>query len=181
MKVCIDPGHGFANQYPDRYDPGAVYGAINEADIALAVAQHLRDECLRRRWSVYMTRQSSRQATPVQRRAGLATMNGCDCLVSIHCNAFDSATAQGTETLYRTSRLFAASIQRQLVTALGTVDRGVKARQDLAVLKFDGPSAMVELAFLSNPHDRAILIDPFAQQRAAVAIADGLTFLTNRS
>lgn len=180
MKVCIDAGHGHSNRDPGRYDPGAVYGAIFEADIALAVALHLRDECLRRRWKVFMTRTSSAEPAPLHRRASRATMASCDCLVSIHCNSFDSATAQGTETLYRSSKMFATAINNAVIAALGTANRGVKARPDLAVLKFDGPAALVELAFISNPHDRAILIDPFAQQRAALAIADGLTFL-NRS
>mgnify|MGYP001363755791 CR=1 FL=1 len=38
MIVGIDPGHGLASRAWGQFDPGAVYGGIREADVALAVA-----------------------------------------------------------------------------------------------------------------------------------------------
>jgi len=45
-------------------------------------------------------------------------------------------------------------------------DRGVKMRNDLAVLKFDGPAALIELGFIANDFDRNQLLD--AQVRDSV-------------
>ena len=58
--------------------------------------------------------------------------------------------------------------------ALGTTDRGIKRRDDLAVLSYERPVVLVELAFLSNDADRDKLTDPARQLAAAMAIADAI-------
>ena len=87
----------------------------------------------------------------------------CDCanqwpadiFVSIHCNSAGNTSAQGTETLVhnmggRAERL-ADCIQRQIVDGLDTVDRGLKERPELTVLRAtDMPAVLVELAFISK-------------------------------
>lgn len=174
MKVCIDPGHGMANRTPGVFDPGAVHGTTFEADIALAVGFFLRDECARRGWQFVMTRNDSSTPSPLGRRVGIAKAGGADCLVSIHCNAHDKITANGTETLYSHAERLAAAVQRRLVAELGTRDRGVKRGDGLAVLRYDRPAILVELGFISNPADRALLVSGEWQKKAAVAIADGI-------
>ena len=70
-----------------------------------------------------------------------ASANGwkADLFLSIHCNAA-AEEAQGTETLVysRDSEgacALAECIQNQIVQSLSTVDRGVKERPGLAVLR----------------------------------------------
>lgn len=110
----------------------------------------------------------------------------CDCanqwpadiFVSIHCNSAGNTSAQGTETLVhnmggRAERL-ADCIQRQIVDSLDTVDRGLKERPELTVLRAtDMPAVLVELAFISNEEDEALLRD--RQDDFARAIARGVT------
>lgn len=174
MKLCIDPGHGLANRTWGVFDPGAVADGIREADIVLSVAGFLRDECARRGWIACMTRDSNDVPAALRYRVGRARSFDSDCIVSIHCNAAASALAHGTETLYLTSQWVAAEVQRRLVKALGTRDRGVKQRDDLAILRYERPSILVELGFLSNATERKLLCDRAMQRAAAVAIADGL-------
>lgn len=90
---------------------------------------------------------------------------GCRaCCLELHYNA---GGGEGTETLYDkappTSKLFASIIQRQLVAALGTRNRGAKligpgdrGHYNLSAVTI--PSCLVEPAFGDSPTDAAILI-----------------------
>ena len=100
-----------------------------------------------------------------------------DVFVSIHCNAA-GGDAQGTETLVccdggKAGKL-ARCIQSQIVDSLGTVDRGVKERPNLIVLKeTDMPAVLVETAFIDNDYDAELLTNN--QDDFARAIARGIT------
>ena len=68
----------------------------------------------------------------------------------------------------------ATCIQDQIVDALNTVDRGVKANPKLLVLKYPGmPAVLVELGFISNASDEELLATQ--QDDFARAIARGVT------
>ena len=101
-----------------------------------------------------------------------------DLFVSVHCNAAGSDAA-GTETLVYSddggaSSKLAACIQNQIVSSLGTTDRGIKQRRGLIVLNStDMPAVLVELAFISNSGDAALLANN--QDDFARAIARGVT------
>lgn len=174
VRVCIDPGHGLANSTWGVFDPGAVASGVREADVVLAVALLLRDECARRGWPSMMTRESNEQASQLRYRVSKARAFDADCIVSVHCNAAASPQAHGTETLYLASQWVAAAVQRRLVAALGTRDRGAKQRSDLAILRYERPAILCELGFLTNEAERRLLLDEQVQRAAAVAIADGL-------
>ncbi|MGE3596626.1 MAG: N-acetylmuramoyl-L-alanine amidase [Dehalococcoidia bacterium] len=174
MLVGLDPGHGMANRAWGRFDPGAVYGDVREADVVLEVARHLADECLRRGWSVAWTRRDNEEPSNLRWRVSKLRAAGADCIVSIHCNAAESPQAHGTETLHAGYEWVAESVSRRVAGALGVRDRGAKHRQDLAILRYERPAILVELAFLSNERERHILTDPHCQREAAVAIAAGL-------
>ena len=101
----------------------------------------------------------------------------------LHCNA-DSGCARGTETLIYandsgSSPQLAACIQSQIVQSLDTVDRGLKERPNLIVLKDTTmPAVLVETAFIYNEDDAALLTnnaDDFAR-----AIARGITDFEGR-
>lgn len=174
MRICIDPGHGQSNATPGQFDPGAVYGGSREADITLEYGLALRDAILDRRWTPVMTRSSNLANCPLAGRVLRATNASCDVLISLHCNAADSETANGTETLFNTSQAFATRMQAAVVGALGLRDRGVKQRPGLAVLKFNGPCALIELGFLSNPFDRSVLLAAGAREHVAEQVCHAL-------
>lgn len=178
MKVYINPGH-------DReYDSGAVNpnNGTREADIAAtvgeAVAGYLQDagcEVMMRQsdnlcWdSDYADRQDAAVCPE-------ANQWGADIFVSIHCNAANTI-AKGTEVECYGSgegERLAQCIQNQIVSSLGTVDRGVKYMPKLLVLrKTLMTSVLVEMAFIDQDEDCQLLTektDEFAR-----AIARGIT------
>jgi N-acetylmuramoyl-L-alanine amidase len=101
-----------------------------------------------------------------------------DLFVSLHCNAA-GGDAQGTETLVLSESCedackVAQTVQNQIVNSLGTVDRGLKERPKLIVLKHtDAPAILVEMAFIDNDSDSELLANN--QDDFAKAIARGIT------
>ena len=102
-----------------------------------------------------------------------------DIFVSIHCNSAEAEEACGTETFAYAldggeGEKLATCIQDQIIDALNTVDRGVKANPKLLVLKYTGmPAVLVELGFISNVGDEELLAT--RQDDFARAIARGIT------
>ncbi len=92
--VMIDPGHG-------GHDPGATAFGLQEKDIALAIAQRLRDLIRTRHPEVRvgMTREEDR-FIPLSSRPKLAKAFGADLFVSIHLNASQVERFHGVETYF---------------------------------------------------------------------------------
>ena len=68
----------------------------------------------------------------------------------------------------------AKCIQSQIISSLGTVDRGVKTRPDLCVLRETTmPAVLVETAFISCEEDAYKL--QLRQRAFAAAITRGIT------
>lgn len=177
-KVYINPGHD------TKYDSGAVnpINGMREADVVKEVGELVVDYLSAVGYQV-LSRQSDNlyYDTPYADRdvsvVDEANSWGADVFVSIHCNAANQI-AKGTEVeVYRygsKANDLADCIQAQIVTSLDTVDRGVKERPNLLVLKHtDMPSVLVELAFIDSDSDADLLKnnrDDFAR-----AVARGIT------
>lgn len=156
MKLCIDPGHGFANREAGVYDPGAVGSGLEEAVVVLVWAEELRRAVEARGIPVWMTRRDQVSATPLAGRASGAVANNCTHFISLHVNDLTKGVDEwpnGTETYYRDDKQFALEIQHCLLTGLGLKDRGVKFSNSLAVLKFPGSAGLIELGFIDNKKD----------------------------
>jgi N-acetylmuramoyl-L-alanine amidase len=173
MKVFLNAGHS-PNGNPD---PGAVNQALNlrECDIAKTITDRVAGYLAAAGVQVVGNVQSDDLVGDV---VDAANDSGADIFVSIHCNSFANPNAQGTEVcVYPGSsvgRALGGFIQRQIVDSLDTVDRGLKDRDGLYVLRCtDMPAVLVETAFISNGEDASKLrdnADDFAR-----AIARGIT------
>ncbi|EEL90778.1 Uncharacterized cell wall amidase [Bacillus cereus AH1273] len=87
---------------------------------------------------------------------------------------YDSARARVTNPNVEESRLLAEKIQKRLVNALGTKDRGAK-HQDLYVTRENTmPAVLTELAFVDNKSDADKIATPEQRQSAAEAIYQGI-------
>ena len=74
---------------------------------------------------------------------------------------------------------FAETVNTALVRQIELVDLGVKAR-NLAVLRRTlMPATLVELAFLSNPREAALLATESFRQNCAIGIANGIIQFTS--
>ena len=108
-----------------------------------------------------------------------ARQSGADLLVSIHFNSvaeFENPREKSGFAVYHyhpPSLELARSLQRALGT-LGLKDNGVRWKS-LAVLRSPRLiSALVEVAFLSNPEDEAAILAEGFLDRAADSIAGGI-------
>jgi N-acetylmuramoyl-L-alanine amidase len=172
VKVCIDAGHGMGNKSPTVYDPGAVYSQHEEATLAIQYASALNRELIHRGHVTLLTRPGYDSVMPLGARAAKA--DGCDVLVSLHCNASISKEPAGSEVWYMTDSKLAMSVCNAICGALRTKNRGAKRSQSLAVLKTRVPAILVELGFMSNPQELALLTNPQSPGAAAQAIASAL-------
>lgn len=173
MKVFLNPGHA-PNGIPD---PGVIGNLLRESDVAAGVARAAAGYLIAAGVETEIL-----QSDSLSEICAVANDSGADLFVSIHCNGFSSPEPSGTETWacagsYRGS-ILADCIQKQIVEALGTTDRGVKIAtpgvNGLYVLSNTAmPAVLVELAFISNDSDEQLLAD--AQDDFARAIARGIT------
>lgn len=165
MKIFINPGHDRAR------DPGAGNArlGLNEADVVARIGEAAGDYLAD---AGYHVRRA--QHDDLTWLCDAANHWRADAFVSIHCNASDGS-ARGTETWYCSSagEWLARCIQRQIVGALGTVDRGVKAGDFYVLRATDMPAVLVETAFIDNSDDARLLLD--RQDDFAAAIARGIS------
>jgi N-acetylmuramoyl-L-alanine amidase len=78
--IVIDPGHG-------GVDPGAANGEVQEKDLVLAVARHLRSILVARgRYEVEMTR-SSDVFVSLERRVAISRQKAASLFISLHADA----------------------------------------------------------------------------------------------
>jgi N-acetylmuramoyl-L-alanine amidase len=167
--VIIDPGHG-------GDDSGAVgpHG-VREADVTLSIGR-LTAQALERQGVHAVLTRTADTTVPLEERPDLAVRNGGVVFVSIHANASRDPAAIGTETYYKTpeSQALAALVQAEVVRALGEPDRGVRTADFYVIVNTPMPAILVEVAFISNPREEAMLRDPAVQRRVAEAIARGV-------
>lgn len=175
--VVLDAGHGGS-------DPGAIgVTGLKEKDVNLAITLAL-DQLLRQAGLRTILTRSGDTYPTLEDRARIANEARANIFVSVHSNAAGGPEAQGTETFYQGTpedyslegcRL-AELIQDELITALGSVDRGARTHwKSLYVLNHTNmPAALVEVGFLTNAEEEARLKDPAYQARAARAIAEGV-------
>ena len=173
MKVFLNPGHA-----PEgNPDPGACGYGLRECDVAKNVADLVAGYLTAAGVEVVDNLQSDslREVVSASNRAD------ADVFISIHCNACNGM-ANGTEVwhFYGSSagEILAGCIQNQIVDALGTTDRGVKAAKPgvngLYVLSnTDAVAVLVELAFIDHAGDAQLLREQ--QDEFARAIARGVT------
>lgn len=157
--VVLDIGHGGS-------DSGTVGNGLKEKEVnfnqGMALYKLLEADP---NIKVYMTRESDVYPT-LQFRSALANEINADLFVSIHNNSA-SASVSGTETLYFPSttdtrgKAIAQLVQNAIVNKCGMVNRGIKARSDLYVLRTTNmPAILIETGFLSNANDAARINTP---------------------
>lgn len=194
--VVIDPGHG-------GKDSGAVHGGAREDEINLRVAYALAAMLRQDGYRVVLTRGLGcrpvwiRAAGPRPVRAATATLNafsacranlrdrvldasrrGGSVFLSLHCDHYDDPSVAGPRTYYgRGSDLqkaLAADIQRNLDTMRTRPFTPAAADHFVLVAQPAVPAVTIELGFLTNPRERALLETQAHRQALARAIARGL-------
>ena len=128
-------------------DPGAVSGGVQEKAVVLNVAKKIGAFLEAKGCTVMFTRETD-VFVELSDRARMANAAKADLYVSVHCNSVEgNARATGMEVYH-----YNYAVLRE--TAM--------------------PAVLVELGFISNPSDRAKLVNFAWQDDAAKAIADGI-------
>jgi N-acetylmuramoyl-L-alanine amidase len=173
-KIIVDAGHG-------GRDTGAIGPTgLREKDITLDTALLLKAELEKAGAIVKLTR-STDVFLELAERTMISNSSDFDAFVSIHADSY-SRTSKGTTTYFNTSVNFngpkskqmAQYVQKHLVAQLGTYNRGYKEQEFYVNRKNELPSILVELAFVSNPNEEALLKTKAFRQKAAVGIRKGL-------
>ncbi|MFU1795393.1 N-acetylmuramoyl-L-alanine amidase [Paenibacillus azoreducens] len=170
--VIIDPGHGGS-------DPGTTgYSQKYEKDFTLALSLKVQALLLKEpEIEVIMTRETDVYPTRTE-RVQLANKLKADVFVSIHGNSVPtSPQTTGTETFFyqrSSSKDLANVIHKHLIEAIGLKDRGVKNGSLQVIRETTMPAVLLEIGFLSNPEEEALMLSDSFQDKAAQAIVDGI-------
>lgn len=169
MKIAINGGH-----YPGR-DSGSI-GFTGLQEVSVTSDIMARVACYLRTVSCHVLEV---QEHVLNKITDAANQFGADLFVAIHCNSASDEDVKGTETFCYTtggeSEQLATCIQRQIVSSLGTDDRGVKMGNFYILRLTRCPAVLVEMAFISNKDDEMLLGDENMRDQFAAAIARGIT------
>lgn len=170
--ICIDPGHGGSK------DRGAcsITGAW-EKDYNLSIALLFRYELVRAGFKVVMTREDDRYVSLARR---VAIGRNCDLFISIHSNSTPQrqGRASGYELYYSAARRSSIELASAMAGCLGgdleLRLRRVKSARFYVLRKNSKPAILIELGFLNNDHDEAIIAAPVSQKIIAACLASKL-------
>jgi N-acetylmuramoyl-L-alanine amidase len=184
--IVLDPGHG-------GVDGGAVGSdKTQEKEITLKVSKMVRDYLQQAGATVYLTRDgdydlagedtkglSRRKSEDIQKRVDFIEEKNADLFLSIHLNALTDKRWKGAQTFYYPGReeneRFAKAIQSEIIRNLENTKREALAIHQIFVLKYaEATSALVEIGFLSNDEELALLQSDTYQRKMAASIYQGI-------
>lgn len=196
--LVLDPGHGGRSS-----GAPCIYNGHSEKEFTLDWALRIRRLLETNGWKVFLTRTNDQDLSLTQRVESTARCQA-GLFVSLHFNsAYPYVDNAGMESYCLTptgmpssltrefaddaSQVFpnnafdqpnlqyAASLQRALVLATGSQDRGVRRARFMAVLRgHKCPAVLLEGGYLSNPEEARLISIGAYRQRLAEAVARAL-------
>lgn len=169
-RVVLDPGHG-------GHDTGRVGPDLNERDVVADLASRLEGRLAAAGATAYLTHGPDGSPSDDE-RARFANETDADLLLSLHCDNAPSPTPGGVATYYYGSGRDAGSVpgerlatlvQREVVARTGLLDARTHPKTWALLRRTRMPAVWVEIGYLTNPQDAALLAD--ASQRDTIAEA----------
>lgn len=170
--IVLDPGHG-------GKDPGAIAAdGTFERTLNWSFAVKAKELLEQAGYTVYLTRNEKSSCIDYKTseedlkcRVDVAKKLKGDILISLHINSHEKSTHRGTVTYYnarddwdgnqnpfpKESKALAQAIHAPIQKAIGSKDRGVDNKNFYMNRMSAMPSALIELAFMSNPDDLKLL------------------------
>ncbi len=169
--VVLDAGHGGS-------DPGTQAAGLDEKDLNLAVERRVAELLTAAGVRAARTRTADEYVTLAD-RAQMANDLGAELFVSIHTNASASSTEfHGVETYYlagrQDSRALAACLHRSVLSATGAHDNSLRTAGFYVLRHTDMPAALVEMGYVTNEAELALLRSDDYREAIAQGIADGV-------
>ncbi|TQS72030.1 SH3 domain-containing protein [Ornithinibacillus gellani] len=167
--IVLDPGHG-------GKDPGAIgFNGVYEKNVINAttdvIAQHLRNAGA----TVILTR-SNDSFISLDERVRISSLYQTHAFISIHYNAFPGLAANGVSTHYYSAadRQLASALQQSIVQYTGRANRGIMQDSYRVLRTNNDTSVLLELGFITNPSELAVIQSADYQNQVGAAVVQGL-------
>ncbi|MDD3173939.1 MAG: N-acetylmuramoyl-L-alanine amidase [Herbinix sp.] len=176
--LVIDAGHG-------GKDGGALSkdGTVFEKNINLDIVLNLKELLDKEDIKVYYTRTADDKVF-LRPRAELANAVDCDYFISIHCNANDITSPNGTEILYYDTSFkgvkssgLASIFSEEIGSVISLKNRGSIKKQmgDIFIMdKSRVPMILIETGYMTNNADLAYLSNAANRKAVAQGIFNGI-------
>ena len=161
-------------------------GKAKEKDITLKITQKVEELLKKKGAKVTMTRVkdvdvygvNATDAQELQARVDVAENSAADLFISLHINASVNKNVGGFSSYYypKTSHdaRVAAAIQKRMTNNFGLDDLGIRQANFYVNKRSSMPSALIEMAFITNAKEEKLLNSNWFQSKLAKAIADGI-------
>ncbi|WP_099023851.1 N-acetylmuramoyl-L-alanine amidase [Mycolicibacterium palauense] len=180
-RIIIDPGRG-------GDDPGLITqgpeGPISEADILWDLASRLEGRMTAIGMETFPSRPAGHSPSDAE-RAATANAIGVDLMISLRCATLPSPAASGVASFHfgnshgsvsTIGRNLADFIQREIVARTGLRDCRTHGRTWDLLRLTRMPTVQVDVGYITNPRDRAMLVNPQSRD----AIAEGILAAVKR-
>ncbi len=199
--VMIDPGHQVrGNSDKEPNGPGSssmkakVTGGtsgktsgLTEYQLNLAVGLKLKDELIRRGYTVMMTRESNDVDISNAERAQMANNAGAEAFIRIHANGSDDTSVNGAMTIcqtpsnsynagsYEASRRLSDCVLSAFTQATGCKKQYVWETDTMTGINWATvPSTIIEMGYMTNPTEDLNMASEDYQNKMAQGIANGI-------
>uniref|UniRef100_UPI004056DF5A N-acetylmuramoyl-L-alanine amidase n=1 Tax=Agathobacter sp. TaxID=2021311 RepID=UPI004056DF5A len=201
LLVVIDAGHQrYGDKEKEPNGPGSdvmkakvtsgtsgCVSGLDEYELNLTVALKLRDELQSRGYEVVMVRETHDVKISNSERAMVANNHAADAFVRIHANSSDDSSVYGAMTIcqtpsnpynghvYAESRELSDCVLDAFVASTGCKKRSVWETDTMTGLNWCMvPSTIIEMGFMSNPTEDALMATEDYRNKMVKGIADGL-------
>lgn len=180
-RIIIDPGRGGSDHGLITHGPA---GPISEADVLWDLASRLEGRMTAIGMETFLSRSANRSPSDAE-RAWTANTVGADLMISLRCATQSSPTANGVASFHfgnshgsvsTIGRNLADFVQREVVARTGLRDCRTHGRTWDLLRLTRMPSVQVDVGYVTNPRDRAMLVTAHSRD----SIAEGILAAVKR-